>query len=291
MMRPQETTLMPTLTTSFKPLAGEHEPEAAYFTSDAWGSSSAKQALISTRKAMDAINGLDRTESDAFDLGSAVDQTLCPCPHAKPSVIRPKEIDGRTKEGKAWLAEHAGHNVISAEHGRIIQHITDRLPSPIKTMLSMAAEAQGFQRVFRTVDMESGLAVQCRFDILRGDQPYDLKTTSSTLEDWPRSAWTYGYAFQAAWYSWVASLCGRKLAPMRYLVVETKSPWRSCIYTPDSDWLAAGEAQRVLAVERLAQAERTGDWSDHGDLDRILTLPRWALKPGSTAGDMPAFGE
>lgn len=282
---------MPTLPPSFTHLTDAHEAEEIYFSSGAWGSTSARRALVSIAAAHDTFTGMDgKDKTDALALGSAVDAALCPCPHAKPLVVRPADIDGRTKEGKGWLAEHAGHQVITAAMGETIDRIRDRMAAPVQMMLEMAAERQQFQRVFRAVSPE-GLPVQCRFDILRGDQPYDLKTTSTTLEAWPRSAWEYGYAFQAAWYSWVAGLCGRKLAPMRYLVVETRSPWRSCIYTPDSEWLAAGEAQRMQAVDLLTDAWRSDCWSDNGPLDRILSLPRWANQPGTTAGDIPAFGE
>jgi hypothetical protein len=266
------------------PLINQPEPEDPYFASGAWGSTSAKKCLISPRAGRDAFDGVDEKDSPALSLGRVVDAYWT----GGEVIQRPSGLDGRTKDGKAWLAAHEGKLVANEDQLRKLSLINDRMPDPIHRLMAAAKDAKACQRVFRT--QTEGVWVQARFDLLVGHHGYDLKTTSKPLEDFARSAVTYGYPFQMAWYAWVASLCGHVLQGFRFIVCETESPYRTAMFTPDSDFLAFGEAQRIAAFDVIKRSTVSGDWSDNTGAERILTLPTWATKPNS-AGQVPEFGD
>ena len=112
------------------------EPEAEYFSSGAWGSSSARRALVSPQAAWDNFTGIEQISSSAFALGTAWDRHLT---GEGQYIVRPADVDGRTKEGKAWLASvPADAQVITAQEGEKIALMEKRMDPHLKRMLEGA---------------------------------------------------------------------------------------------------------------------------------------------------------
>lgn len=260
-----------------------HEPEAEYHSGFAIGSTTAKKALVSVRHAKDHMEGIDKPESSGFSLGKAWDELITGTPSY---VVRPEGLDGRTKEGKAWLAENEGKNVLKVEEAGDLYRMTSRVPPEIATMFGLTKSEDAFQLVGR-VPLAHGLTVQCRIDMLIGRLAYDLKTTSKPIEDFGRSAFQYGYHIQAGWYMMVCQMAGFPLDGFRFIVTETKSPYRTVEFIPDSEFLEKGYAQACEALRRLQLAFEFDNWNDQTTGPMTLSLPKWATKGGS----QPEFSE
>lgn len=254
-----------------------HEPEAEYHSGFAIGSTTAKKALVSVRHAKDHMEGIDKPESSGFSLGRAWDETITGIPSF---VVRPEGLDGRTKEGKAWLSENEGKNVLKTDEAEALGRMIARIPVDIAGMFESAAADRAFQLVGR-VPLANGLTVQCRIDMLIGRLAYDLKTTSKPIEDFSRSAFQYGYHIQAGWYMMVCQMAGFPLDGFRFIVTETKSPYRTVEFIPDSEFLEKGYAQACEALRRLQLAFESDNWNDQTTGPLTLSLPKWATKGGS----------
>ena len=259
-----------------------HEPEELYHNSFAIGSTTAKKALVSLRHAKDHMEGIDLPESSGFSLGSAWDETITGVPSF---VVRPDGLDGRTKEGKAWLAENEGKNILKPDEAAALARMRERVPSEIAAMFEFARNPDCFQLVGR-VSLAAGLSIQCRLDMLIAALAYDLKTTSAPLEEFGRSAFKYGYHIQAGWYMLVCQLVGYPLSGFRFIVTETKSPYRTMEFIPDSEFMEIGYGQACKALKALEYAFANDDWTDKTPGPMILSLPKWAK-----SGSQPDFTE
>lgn len=260
-----------------------HEPEAEYHSGFAVGSTTAKKALVSVRHAKDHMEGIDKTESSGFSLGRAWDETITGTPSF---VVRPADLDGRTKEGKAWLAENADKSILKVEESEALGRMIARIPSEIATMFALAKSEDAFQLVGR-VPLAHGLTVQCRLDMLLGRIAYDLKTTSKKLNDFESEAYKYGYHIQAGWYMLVCQMAGFPLDGFRFIVTETKSPYRTVEFIPDSEFLGFGFAYAAKALQLMQDAFAKDNWNDPTTGPMTLSLPKWATKGGS----QPEFTE
>lgn len=260
-----------------------HEPEDEYHSGFAVGSTTAKKALVSVRHAKDHMEGIDKPESSGFSLGKAWDELITGTPSY---VIRPADLDGRTKEGKAWLAENEGKNILKTDDAKALELMAKRVPADIGAMFDFARNPDCFQLVGR-VPLAHGLTVQCRIDMLIGRLAYDLKTTSKKLNDFESEAYKYGYHIQAGWYLLVCQMAGYPLDGFRFIVTETKSPYRTVEFIPDSEFLEKGYAQACEALRRLQLAFESDNWNDQTTGPMTLSLPKWATKGGS----QPEFTE
>jgi hypothetical protein len=257
------------------------EPESEYFTSQSWGSSDARKALISPRCAMDYRTGVAKATSSGFAMGTAWD--IFHTGDATSLAIRPADLDGRTKEGKAWASENAGKVTVTHEEWETIKRMGERMPFNCIEATATARANKQCQLVGRT-DMD-GVSVQCRVDLLSGGVLYDLKTTSKPIEQFAKAAFGYGYHVQAGWYRMVAHAITGKDWPFRFIVTETVAPWRTVEFIPDSDFTAYGDAKAREALAIIAECTRKNEWPETISPTCTLTLPKWA----KTGGDQPAF--
>ena len=102
----------------------------------------------------------------------------------------------------------------------------------------------------------------------------DIKTTSKPLEEWERSAWTYGYPFQAGWYRKAFGYATGERLGFGFVVTETVAPWRTAYFMPTPRWLAKGDALAADAIGLISRCTATGDWSDVRT-GRTLDVPGW----------------
>lgn len=246
------------------------EPESDYFTSGAWGSSSGRRMLVSPQAAHDNFTGVEQISSSAFALGTAWDRFLT---GEGTYVVRPSDIDGRTKAGKEWLqAQAPDAQILSSEEGRKMSLMAERMPKSLRTL----TDGDYFQMVSRC-EM-AGFAAQARYDAVSSSAIIDIKTTSSPLEDFARSAYKYGYHFQSGWYRMVwAKASGEKAPPFWFLVTETVSPYRTALFQPDEDFDNHGLDLASKAMMLIGQHTAENDWADTGSMVKTLSLPKWAI--------------
>jgi hypothetical protein len=256
-----------------------HEPDEAYFSSGAWGSTDARLALTSPRAAADKREGIvPKKESKAFDLGHVWDAYLSSAFQADLGQlfwIRPEGLDLRTKEGKAEKERNAGKPELTHADYAALCLMRKRMPSTLVDML----DAGRSQRVARVA--KDGWAQQCKCDLLLDDCVVDFKTTGKPLEEFHRSAINYGYPFQAAWYLDTLNEA-MPFAPRKWMlmVTETASPYRTRLFHTTDEWLEYGRLMAEEAHETITRCTQSGNWSDQGMVTGMLDLPKWALSNG-----------
>lgn len=221
----------------------------------------------------------------AMAFGTAVHMAVLePEAFAKTYVAEPVGIDRRTKEGKAAAAEfeaaNAGRIVLKADDFARCQAVAAAVRAhPLAGAFLANGEAEAS---FFAKDPETGALVKCRPDWIsaNGKVVVDLKTTEdASPAGFGRSAGSFRYHVQAAWYTDVLDLAN-KIRPEHFvfLAVEKSPPYAVGVYYCDEATLAAGRelARRDLAA--LLECQRLESWPDYGTDAMPLQVPAWALK-------------
>lgn len=215
--------------------------------------------------------------------------TLAHCAVLEPDAlplryaVRPADMDGRTKEGKAWLASVASSGLEIVTHE---QHQTAMLqaaavravPELASALATGSAEVSAFWR-----DDGTGTPCRCRPDWVHPLADgrvilLDLKTTTdASPEAFSRTVWTFGYHRQAAWYSrGYEAASGQLVAAFVFAAVTNEYPFIAVPYLLDDEALQRGhtDCDRLLAL--YAECAASSRWPAFGDGVQLLTLPAWA---------------
>lgn len=126
-------------------------------------------------------------------------------------------------------------------------------------------------------DLETGVLRRCRFDMLHDDLGVDLKTTSArNRAAFAKSAATYGYHQQHAWYADVAADLGHPLRSLLFVTVTSSEPYEVAVYELDYMAVERGRDLNARALRIFQRCTETGDWSTNHAI-QPLSLPRWAF--------------
>ena len=216
--------------------------------------------------------------SDAMVLG-----TLCHLrvlePHrwADEVVVRPAGLNGRTKEGKAWLSA-----VAATERTVITQSMADTVE---RVTAAVGAHGEASRLLGEATDREvtviweaAGIPMRSRLDLARlgnvsvQDQwVADLKTTrDASPAAFRRSCESLGYYAQAAVYLDAASAAGCWPEAYYVIAVEPVAPHDCVVYRLSDAAISLGRAQYRAVLERVAEAEAVGRWP--GVSDAVVEL-------------------
>ena len=259
------------------------EPDSVYFASGAYGSTVAKAALASPRKARDVLDGIGRKETESLAFGSIWDQwhtgdigkiITRPSTYHDAKTGEEKPWHWASKVCKAWQADHAEYTVISSDDATRLRLMNNRIPPAILDRI----QESDHQAVFRV--NQGHFEAQCKVDLWQSSIMRDIKTTSAPLEQFASQAIKFGYHIQAGWYRWIVQELGGDLLPFEFIVTETMSPYRTMLFQPDAAWLEYGDSEAQRAVSILSHCARTGDWSDTRPHIHTLSLPHWLNKEG-----------
>ncbi len=195
-------------------------------------------------------------------------------------AVRPADLDGRTKEGKAWLAEHAGREVVSASDlatAKAQAAAVRALPDVAALLAEGAPEQSAFW-----IDEQTGELCKCRPDWTApaGDGVIlvDGKTAQDASPDgFGRAIWNFGYHLQAAWYSdgFTAST-GIKVYGFVFAAVESNWPHAAAAYMLGDDVLDAARRENRRLLNTYAHCKRTGMWPGYEPGINLINLPAWA---------------
>lgn len=199
-------------------------------------------------------------------------------------VMRPVGLDARTKDGKEWLAAHAGRSVISADQIATAQAQVGALLEVdviADIMRTGRAEASVFWR-----DDDSGVDCRARPDWLhrptgkgRDIICLDLKTTQDAAPDaFSRSINTYGYHRQAAHYTAGLEAEGFRVVSFVFAVVTSAAPFVSVAYVLDEATIAQAEQERAELLDLYSRCNSANDWPAYGQGYQIIGLPAWARR-------------
>ncbi len=115
-----------------------------------------------------------------------------------------------------------------------------------------------------------GTPCQIRMDWLNPHRGIvDLKTCDD-LTWFEADARRYGYAYQMAFYRSVLAVAIGESAPVHFVAVEKKEPFRCGVWRVTEDTLDQCARENAAAIERLKSCERLGNWPTGYEEVRVL---------------------
>jgi len=228
-------------------------------------------------------------ESPAMRLGTATHMAILePDRFDSTYTVRPDGIDGRTKDGKAWLAAHANDPILTANEYETIMGMRQAVErhDAASELIRSIVEVES---VALWTDEETGIACKGRLDaILRDGSILDLKTTKSTdPRQFAADAAKYGYDFSMSFYHDARIAMGHEVPRVILLAVESAAPHDCVPFVVTEDDLDVGREKYRTALTRLAKCRASGKWPGRFDGATELVLPQWAYpeeKPETLKG-------
>lgn len=255
----------------------ERIPAAAYFADKAL-SRSFLWTLIekSPRKAwFELEEGKDPTP--AMTLGTAIHTAILE-PYRWDTDYTVGTQKRTTKEGKAAYEEAiaAGRTYLTPEQAATAMGCSAAVAAHEKASKILSGGEPEVSVFWQ--DEETGLDLKARFDYLRSDGIIvDIKSTSdANPKDFQRSAWHYGYHFQAAFYLRAAKAVGIPATAFVLIAVETSPPFDVAVYVADQDFILHGEAAVQSALGKAKDCIATQTFPGYGNEIFTLSAPVWA---------------
>lgn len=228
---------------------------------------------------------LVQEDTPAFRFGRIFDDKMC-LSHAEWEaryVLKPANVDFRTKEGKAWKEAADGREILTADEWILIDEMRSAvLRNPIAEALLFGAKTQVTIRGKLT---GSGIDAQSRPDFLqmeavkpwtRGPAIVDLKTTDD-LRNYANKAIDYGYHRQIALGQMLLAAEGVDAEGLLLVVEKKRAPRCRVLRIPETA-LAKG-AEEVIAVgKEIARRASDDDWTERQEGIEELAVSEWRLR-------------
>lgn len=194
-------------------------------------------------------------------------------------VVRPAGLDGRTKEGKAWIAEQTREVVDASQMAAAVAqaNAVRALPDVAALLADGYPESSAFW-----LDDNTGELCKCRPDWVSpaGDGVIlvDGKTCQDASPDgFGRAIWNFAYHLQAAWYSdGFTAATGLRVHGFVFAAVESAWPHAAAAYMLGDDVLDAARRENRRLLDRYAECRRTGQWPGYASSISLINLPKWA---------------
>ena len=245
----------------------------------------------SGRHLFDKKNGPPRPSTAAFDLGTALHAFALPGESLDSVAVRmPEGLKKTTKEGKAFVAEHADKIILNSADGYALDQMMLSLREhPVSSALVKGELPGKSEQSFFCKDDETGLELKCRPDFMLNDGSMiiDLKTTlDASPKGFQRSMVNYRYYVQAAWYlDVVEKATGRRPDAFLFVAVEKNRPYNTAVYCADEQMIQVGREHARRDLEKIAKWESTGIYEGYSDRAEMISLPKWMLpKEDGTPG-------
>lgn len=201
-------------------------------------------------------------------------------PEAFPAryVVKPDEIDFRTKDGKAWRDAQTAEVITLEQHATALAQRFAVLAVPeVNHALS-----SGMPEV--TVlweDPATGLRCKARPDWIHTLPDgrvivLDIKTTGdASPTEFARSLWNFGYHRQQAHYTAGLKACGLEVAAFLFVAVTNAYPFLCVPYMLDEFAADKGATEVELLMYKFAQCKAKSEWPAYGEGVQVLSLPAW----------------
>lgn len=252
-----------------------HDTNEAYHAEEHLGSTSVKAMRISPAHFYEAWKGL-RIHKPAYDEGTAVHSVLLE-QDLSGFIARPEGIDGRTKEGKAALAEleASGKIVLKSDVFDSLEQRLDAFCSSNEAM-RLIRDAKIEQSCY-TQDHETGLYIKARPDIMKPGTLSDIKTVAS-MGQFERQVWNYGYNIQAGFYSLVIEQMGSpEVREFNFVVQEKVAPYGVRVFRLTKPLLDASKAEARVLLNRCMVHIKENKFPSYDDVVTELRQPAWAI--------------
>lgn len=195
-------------------------------------------------------------------------------------IVRPADIDLRTKDGKAWKEKNTGREILSPDEDSAVRSAA--------AAVKASADAQYLlnlcpNREHGIVQQYGGVDIKGKLDAYGQDEAgksivLDFKTTSNAdPEEWGRRSFGLRYPMQTSWYQSLLALeLGLDEPPVYFwLVVETQEPYDVVIYQPPDEALEIGRAQMKHCIDTYKTCKDTGKWPGYSKGIINLDVPSW----------------
>jgi hypothetical protein len=189
-------------------------------------------------------------------------------------VIKPEGHDGRTKEGKAWLAGLGDRKAISAKDHAILMDAVDAVRGCACWSDIERAKAQ---QTIRRESPSLGLGLQARpdwIDLDRGALWFDLKKTRD-LDLFGKQAINLGYHLQASVGRWTLAGEGIQMGPAILIAVEWEPGARCRPFEIPEYAIDDGEKQMRDAAAAIADHIKRNDWTNPQAPVAPLEIPEY----------------
>lgn len=173
-------------------------------------------------------------------------------------IARPEGLDGRTKDGKAQLAElrQSGRRVLTAAEYESVKGMVASLTAHSRVMRIMQGAVLESSIFWR--DDETGELCKCRPDVYRQNLGLILDYKScedSRPEAARRQILRFGYHISAAMY-----LDGTGANNFLFAFVERDPPHPVGLYNASPEMIAAGHALYREYIQIYARCRATNEW-------------------------------
>ncbi len=188
--------------------------------------------------------------------------------------VSPKPWNRNATYCKEWEASQK-HPVISLDQAATIRAAQAAIKShPLASALLSNGMPEA--SLYATCP-KTGLLLKCRVDWLSGRRMVDLKTAQdASTRGFKRAIASYGYHHQAAFYTYVAQLCGLDIVEFDFIALELEPiPMPNVLILSEADLeLATMELHKTL--RELAECEELGEWKGYCGQDaNKVTLPAY----------------
>jgi hypothetical protein len=226
-----------------------------------------------------------RTETPAMKAGTLLHcMALEPTEAAARYIVKPDDIDMRTKAGKAWAESVGGKTIITSEQAATADSQVSALcavPEIARLLADCVTERSAFW-----IDAATGQRCKCRPDIVHTLPDGrvilgDVKTTQdASPEAFARSVWKFGYHRQAEWYSsGYAHAAFVGVAAFVFCVVTNDYPFIAVPYMLDDAAQQLGAQACAQLLGDIATCKTSNTWPAYGQGVQVLSLPTWATTP------------
>jgi hypothetical protein len=190
-------------------------------------------------------------------------------------VVKPEDMDFRSKAGKEWRDAQTAPIIDRGQATALTEAAAKVLAHPRAS--AVLAGAQKEVSVFKRRSLTSDLLLKGRLDGVTVDEQglttiADIKTTDDASPDaFARAIAQWGYAQQAAFYM---DLVGASY--FLFIAVEKAAPYEVAVYCLDEESIALGRERNNRHLDLLELCLKTNEWAGYSQEIETITLPRWA---------------
>lgn len=261
-------------------------PDREYHAVEAISVSGGKQILKSARHYRYWKDN-PQEPTDAMLLGTATHLSILEPDRFETAImVRPADLDGRTKLGKETLAlmrmeaEKSGKIIITQEQRDDCMRMRDSVHAHAGAR-KLLSEGSRFEVSLFWRDAGFDVPCKARPDVLRTDGGIvDLKTAQDASENgFGRAIANFLYHMQAAHYiSGCEHLFDATPPFFAFIAVENTAPFCCATYVMRPEQIVAGRVKMDLALSRYKIATERNEWPGYSDLIEEARMPEWALR-------------
>jgi hypothetical protein len=189
-------------------------------------------------------------------------------------VVKPEDMDFRSKVGKEWRDAQTAPIIDAAQAAALNEAAAKVLSHPTASLVLDGADKE--VSVFKRRP-GSDLLLKGRLDAVKVDDQglttiADIKTTDDASSNaFARAIASWGYAEQAAFYM---DLVGASY--FLFIAVEKTAPYEVAIYCLDEESIALGRERNNRHLDTLEACLKANEWVGYSQEIETISLPRWA---------------